>query len=139
MLPSVWGKHGWNFLHLTLLSYPKNPTDEDKQNYKEYITSLQKVLPCNKCRNHMKAHLQKHPLDDAALSSRDSIVKWGIDLHNIVNYHTGKRMLTYSEAINEINKLAKVKDQEKPFLLFVVMLMVVIMMLLTYQYVKRNW
>ncbi len=59
MLPEIWGKYCWTFIHLLTLEYPEFPTQADKENYKEYFESLQKVLPCEKCRNNLETHLKK--------------------------------------------------------------------------------
>ena len=34
MLPEIWGKHGWNFLHLITMGYPDNPTEDEKRQYR---------------------------------------------------------------------------------------------------------
>lgn len=105
MLPEIWGKYGWNFLHLVTMGYPEYPTQQDKENYYNYFYYLQFVLPCSKCRKNMSDHLKKIPLTNEILSSRTNLVNWGIDLHNIVNYSIGKPVLTYDEAMKNIDKL----------------------------------
>ncbi|BCS83192.1 putative FAD-linked sulfhydryl oxidase [Cotonvirus japonicus] len=102
--PKKWGKHGWKFMHYVALSYPENPTIDDKILYYDFFNNFGKVLPCGKCKNNFKDHLKKYPLTNEVLSSRNNLVKWTIDMHNIVNYYTGKKMLTYQEALNEIYK-----------------------------------
>ena len=145
MLPEIWGKCAWKFLHMVTMDYPENPTNEDKQNYYEFLNSLQNVLPCGKCRNNMKQHLKKNPLTLDALSNRQKLIQWGIDLHNIVNHHTGKRMLTYNEAINEINKwtldkstLPQPKKTTNIFYYLIVIIAIVIVCYLVYYYAMRN-
>jgi len=34
--PNIWGPHGWKFMHYVSLGYPVNPTESEKQNYKNY-------------------------------------------------------------------------------------------------------
>lgn len=141
MLPDIWGKHAWNFLHLVTLSYPINPSPADKQNYYNFFTNLQYVLPCEKCRNNMTKHLKKYPLTDKALSSRNELVKWCIDLHNIVNYYTGKPMLTYKEAMTEINKLAhpnKSSFTDKVYYLLIIIVLITICYLIYYYFIKAK-
>ena len=46
MLTTVWGPSMWHFLHTMSFNYPVEPTLEDKTHYKEFILSLQHVLPC---------------------------------------------------------------------------------------------
>lgn len=44
--PKIWGPSSWETLYYIIYAYPVNPTDDDKQNMKEYINSYFKVLPC---------------------------------------------------------------------------------------------
>ena len=96
--PNIWGPHGWNFLHYVSLGYPQEPTENDKRYYKDFYTSLQNVLPCATCQGNYKKNLSELPIDNA-LQSRDTLVKWVIDIHNKVNKETNKRELGYDEAI----------------------------------------
>ena len=96
--PNIWGPHGWKFMHYVSLGYPQQPTENDKRNYKDFYTSLQYVVPCATCQGNYKKNLSELPIDNA-LQSRDSLVKWVIDVHNKVNKETNKRELRYDEAI----------------------------------------
>jgi len=97
--PSIWGPHGWKFLHYVSLGYPSNPSEEDKKNYKTFYTSLQHILPCAKCAHNYSHNLIKYHIDNH-LSNRDSLVRWVIDIHNKVNSETGKKEYTYEEALS---------------------------------------
>lgn len=107
MKPEIWGRYCWNFIHIMTLGYPMKPTENEKTHYRKFFNNLIHVLPCEKCRHNMSSHLKKIPLTNDVLNGRNNLVKWGIDFHNIVNYYTGKEMLTYTESLNEINKLLK--------------------------------
>ena len=96
--PNIWGPHGWKFLHYVSLGYPQEPTENDKRYYKDFYISLQNVLPCETCQGNYKKNLSELPMDNA-LQSRDSLVKWVIDVHNKVNKESNKRELGYDEAI----------------------------------------
>jgi len=105
MKPSVWGPCSWKFIHIVTVSYPNNPTEEDKANYHKYFMALKNVLPCEKCKSNMSRHLELIPLSEDVLSNRTSLVQWGIDLHNMVNKKTHKPILSYDEALAEIDKM----------------------------------
>jgi hypothetical protein len=98
----TWGPYGWKFMHMVALAYPNNPTNEDKENYKTFFTILSNILPCQMCAEHYKKNLVNFPLTDLILSSRDTLLKWTIDVHNEVNRSIGKKILDYDEAITLI-------------------------------------
>jgi len=130
MLPDIWGPYAWKIIHLITINYPENPTEQDKETYYQFFNQLQYVLPCSKCRYNYSKHLVKYPLTNEILSNRTNLVKWGIDMHNIVNYYTGKRMLTYAEAMNEITKLTNVhKKKWTDFIYFILVIVVLIILL----------
>ena len=137
MLPEIWGRHAWNFLHLVTLGYPEDPMPEDMIRYKKYMDSFQQILPCEKCRKNVKKHMKSIPLTEEILSSKKLFIKWGIDFHNIVNYYTGKKMLTYPEAISELEKLTKTSSNKDNYLMY--SMVVVIIILISYViYEKYN-
>ena len=140
MTPKFWGRYGWYFFHLVTYGYPKNPTDLDKQHYREYIMAMQFVLPCSKCRRHMTEHLKKYPLTDEVMANRSNLVKWGIDFHNVVNYHTGKPMLTYQEAMSDIDRLMTPKTTNTSIYIYIVtFIAIIILCYLIYKYyIKRR-
>ncbi len=96
--PEVWGPHGWKFIHYVTLGYPENPTPAQKEKYKAFLVLLKDVLPCSLCANHYSENIQKLPLTDEVLNSRENLIKWGIDIHNIVNESKNKPVFKYIEA-----------------------------------------
>lgn len=137
MLPIIWGGKVWDVVHIITLGYPEYPTEEDKKNYYKFFYELQFVLPCEKCRNHYTQNLIDHPLTNEILSNKSEFVKWGIDLHNIVNKSTGKKVLTYPEAFNELNKIVKKKSYNYSYIIIII-LIIIIFLLLFYIYRIRN-
>ncbi len=112
--PEVWGPHGWKFIHYVTLAYPENPTQAQKEKYKAFLVLLKDVLPCSLCANHYAENLQKLPLSDEVLSSKENLIKWGIDIHNIVNESKNKPVVKYIEAkrIIDTNVQCKAKVKE---------------------------
>ena len=100
---TIWGPHGWKFLHYVSLGYPEHPTEEDKINYKNFFISIKNILPCIICSNHYAENYDKIPLTDAILSDKTSLVRWVIDIHNVVNKSKNKRIVPYDEALALIN------------------------------------
>lgn len=89
MDPSIWGEHAWFFMHTITFTYPKNPTETDKQHMYNFFMTLQYILPCEHCKTHYKNHLYQNPITPY-LESRKSLVMWLIDLHNRVNRSLNK-------------------------------------------------
>jgi hypothetical protein len=102
--PDIWGPHGWKFIHYITLGYPNNPTEEQKRNYYDFFMSLSKVIPCVICGAHFRENLKITPLDDAALKDKESLMAWGIKMHNHVNAKNGKKIYSIKEGIEAIIK-----------------------------------
>lgn len=98
--PDVWGPHGWKFIHFVALGYPKNPTQEDKENYKTFFKALPNVLPCSVCKVHFDQNVINNPLTDDILQDRIKLLNWTIDLHNEVNKINNKKIINYNEGLN---------------------------------------
>lgn len=95
--PDVWGPSTWTFLHLIVLSEPDSMEPSRTMFYKQLYEVLQELLPCQKCRNHLRENLKKLPPLENIQTKRE-LFDWTVDLHNKVNEITGKRMYTREEA-----------------------------------------
>jgi len=100
----VWGKYLWKSIHYIALGYPDNPTEDQKLEYKTFYLLLKTVIPCKKCRDHYIENLESNPLNDAALKNKNSLIKWTIDLHNLVNQQLGYPIISYDKALDELTK-----------------------------------
>lgn len=141
----IWGPHLWFSLHTISFTYPLNPSNTDKQTYKEFFINFKNVIPCNVCKKNYKRHLYEKPIDNY-LNTRKELVYWLIDLHNLVNGETGKRLLSYNEVIKqyenvynkpiELEQIIKVSQYNQNYIYLCVMLVVIILFLLVI-YLKR--
>ena len=93
MHPTVWGPHLWYIMHIISFEYPETPTEYDKRIYHDFYTSLKDVIPCKDCRKHYRDFITKYPLTPH-LDTRDTLIKWVIQVHNFVNQSLGKAILT---------------------------------------------
>ena len=115
MLTSVWGPALWHSLHTISFNYPVHPTAEQKKQYKEFVLSLQNVLPCGACRKNLVKNLQDVPLTPYALSNRKNFSRWMYRLHERVNEMLGKKSgLTYNDVAQRYENFRARCKQNKP-------------------------
>lgn len=81
--PRLWGPSAWTFLHYVALGYPVQPTPADVDDYRAFIYSLPYIIPCQKCRLNLAAHLNSMPPDRALAGGRSAFFAWTVDLHNV--------------------------------------------------------
>ena len=94
--PKIWGPHAWFFLETIAMGYPDNPSENDIKYAKDFFKGFKLMIPCEKCRFNYEKHLQKMPLTNEILSSKNNFFKWIVDLHN-KSFTTTKR--TYNETL----------------------------------------
>ena len=90
-LTTVWGPSQWHMLHTISFNYPVNPTEEEKNNYRNFILSLQNVLPCGACRKNLTNNLKNYPLTMDHMKNRNSFSRYIYNLHEIVNEMLDKK------------------------------------------------
>ena len=90
-LTTVWGPTQWHMLHTISFNYPVNPTEEEKNNYRNYILSLQNILPCGACRKNLANNLKNYPLTMDHMKNRNSFSRYIYNLHEIVNEMLDKK------------------------------------------------
>ena len=103
--PIYWGPSAWKFLETVAFGYPENPTSEEQHAVINFLNALEYVLPCEKCKIHFSQNLKNKPVD--ALN-RDTLSRWVVDMHNIVNESLGKDKVTY-ESVSEKYPIEKCK------------------------------
>lgn len=120
--PYLWGKNGWIFLNYIALSFPKNPTNEEKKMYKDFFYSLQYVLPCESCSNNFKEHIKILPIDNY-LKNSDSLYEWIIKIQNLLNTKLNKPLLNEKKLkkkyMNSNKKYFNINDKTKKILIFI--------------------
>jgi hypothetical protein len=88
MNSKIWGPSFWFIIHSVAINFPDNPSEDEKRKHEIFFTSLQYVLPCEKCREHYKKNLRQHDLRKA-LESKKGIFDWSVRMHNEVNVSNG--------------------------------------------------
>lgn len=87
LITKIWGGPGWIFNHSVTFGYPIEPTPLQREEYRQYFTSLGHVLPCRYCRESYQKFISEGPtkLTDEVLKNRDSLTRWMYDVHQAVN------------------------------------------------------
>jgi hypothetical protein len=115
MLTSVWGPPMWHYLHTMSFNYPVNPTPEDKNHYRDFVISLQYVLPCKYCRMNLTNNFKKKPLQMCHMENRDTFSRYIYDLHEIVNKMLHKKShLNYCDVRERYEHFRSRCTEEKP-------------------------
>ena len=114
-LTTVWGPIMWTSLHIISFNYPVNPTLEQKKQYRNYVLSLQNVLPCGACRKNLKTNLKHFPLKMSDMKSRETFSKYIYELHELVNKMLKKKSnLTYCDVRERYEHFRARCVDEKP-------------------------
>lgn len=114
-LTTVWGPTFWHTLHTISFNYPVNPTNEQKQQYRDYILSLQNILPCGACRANLKTNLKHLPLKMSVMKSRNTFSRYIYNLHEMVNKMLKKKSnLSYCDVRERYEHFRSRCVDEKP-------------------------
>lgn len=98
ILTSIWGPAMWHYLHSMSFNYPIQPTKQQKQEYKNFLLSLQHTLPCRKCRENLERNFKMMPIKHEHLKNRDTFSRYIYELHELVNKMLGKKSgLSYED------------------------------------------
>ena len=118
MLTTIWGPSMWHFLHTMSFNYPVKPSKEDKEHYRDFILSLQHVLPCKYCRQNLKINLKGNPLNMSDMESRDTFSRYIYKLHETINKLLGKKSgLTYCDVRERYEHFRSRCTQDSPKIL----------------------
>lgn len=76
----------WNLLHSFSVFYPEIPSDNFKNNTKEFIKNFKRTLPfCSSCNNNKNdVFIENYDLD-IAVSSRSELILFFIKYHSFIN------------------------------------------------------
>uniref|UniRef100_A0A6C0I862 thiol oxidase n=1 Tax=viral metagenome TaxID=1070528 RepID=A0A6C0I862_9ZZZZ len=115
MVTKIWGPVAWTLLHTISFNYPVKPTLEQKHQYRDFILSLQNVLPCGTCRKNLTTNFKQLPLTMAEMESRDTFSRYIYNLHELVNRMLKKKSgLTYCDVRERYEHFRSRCTHEKP-------------------------
>ncbi|AGO10489.1 AaceriABR037Wp [[Ashbya] aceris (nom. inval.)] len=81
------GRSSWTLLHTAAAKYPRQPSDVQKQEMRQFLSIFSHIYPCNWCAKDFEQYLRdKAP----RVESRDELGQWMCEAHNEVNQKLGK-------------------------------------------------
>lgn len=98
--PQLWGREAWNLFYYIALSYPKNPSYEDKNKYKNYFVLAGQVIPCDKCKQNFGKHLEELPIEKY-LDTSYNLFTWVTKMENKVRILSKRSIKTVDENIQK--------------------------------------
>jgi len=114
-LTSVWGPALWHALHTISFNYPTNPTDKDKENYRDFMLSLVNILPCKYCRENLVNNYKEYPLTMECMKNRNKFSRYVYKLHETINKMLGKKSgLSYCDVRERYEHFRARCTEEKP-------------------------
>lgn len=91
--PKFWGKSYWILLNSLAFVY----NTKNKQEYKDLINLLSKLLPCHNCREHLKNNIVNI---DEHLENKNKLINWLLKVRNSVPGN--KVILSFDDIHKEI-------------------------------------
>jgi hypothetical protein len=102
LITKIWGSPAWDTFHSIQFGYPLKPSQEQMTEYKSFFNLFGKVLPCSFCRISYAEFISETgdvPLTDDVMKSRETLTRWGYDLHNRINKKLG---VNYGDTYEEV-------------------------------------
>lgn len=93
--PYQFGNISWNFLHIHSLSFPSNPSIEEKQSARNLIVNFINLIPCMKCRSNAMELLSSNPPN---VDNKQEYFSWMVRFHNYANEKTHRKQWSVEEA-----------------------------------------
>ncbi len=94
----IWGPHYWFFMMSVAMTYSDYPNDIVKRKYYDFYMNLPLFIPDKEMAKNLLAMLDSYPITPY-LSSKDSLLRWVVFIHNKINTMIGKPNLSVDEAI----------------------------------------
>ena len=96
---NIWGPKAWNLLHSFSINNNVKISKKKKHNYYMFYMTFIYILPCIICSQHYSGIIYYiNPLKENKIT-REYLIKWVFEIHNIVNNLLDKEEYDYKEFI----------------------------------------
>ena len=120
-----WGPIAWAILHGLAEQSGRNNNVllqvDEIRNYITLIESVEKMIPCDICREHYREYLLSKPVKGWAKEPyntlKERVKKWLWDLHNIINLGNDKPVFAFDDLVlvyDNINIKQKITELAAP-------------------------
>lgn len=103
----LWGPDVWYVIHVIADSAPDAFSAQEKTDYKQFYTSLAKVIPCPSCAMHFQQFIDNDP---PIFNTRMDALLWTIRAHNHANKNIGKKLLSEEDGLRAIQSEIEARD-----------------------------
>lgn len=96
----------WHILHSFSVMYPENPTEEQKNQVKDFISKIKThlILFCSSCSNNNKKDNFIESYDiESAISSKNNLVLFFCEYHKYINLNLRNYEYEYTPNIFDVN------------------------------------
>ena len=94
----IWGPMLWFLLHTMSFNFPCQPTQQQRECYRNFYESVRYVLPCGACRDNLSANMKASGYDrERVYKNRQTLSSWVYRLHCSVNDMLHKPSPTFAE------------------------------------------
>jgi len=104
------GNSAWTVLHTLAAYYPVHPTQQKKEDVRQFLEKFSVVYPCNYCADDFQNILRETP---PRLDDQKEFSQWMCEAHNQVNRNLGKPDFDCGEVDRRWRNLAKAAKQQE--------------------------
>ena len=97
---SIWGPCAWHLLHSISIGNNKEIKEKYKMSYFIFFKTFGYIIPCIICSEHYKNLFGIFHKINTNFLSRQYLIKWVFDLHNIVNKNLKKNIYNLDDCIS---------------------------------------
>ena len=102
----AWGQCFWYFYHRVAYDFDEKKASENekyKNGHLVLYNNFEKILPCQKCRNHYRTLKNNRPVEKF-INTQKELFEWSVVNHNRVNKRLKKKQISVEKATEIYSK-----------------------------------